>query len=708
MAAPFFKTEDKREYRRRSSSRPGFWVGMLALLVLSARTVPAGETEKVVFLTYVSNSAQARAAAILLRSLRTFGGEQAKAPFFAAQVNPREWSADHLKKNGAELIPVPAAPGNLRYPFLNKVLALAAAEEHLRETARMVVYLDAENVVLGEPSGWLPAAGKRMAIRPVHLVNQVGVKAELPLDAYWDGIYSQLGRPPGPQTPVRSLVDQQDIHPYFSTVAMGFDPTLGLMAEWKNASLALMADKSFQETVCGDPFHQNFLHQAILSALLTLRLSSDQIQVPTHLAHYPMQLHPRITAERQTPSLDAVSCLYVDTLWQTRLDWWLDLPGNDRTRAFLAQAQEDYHTVRPGLYWEAGSALAYLITTPAGHVLVDPGGAASPQAFLRRLPGQVQAIVLTHTHTDHTQGTASWWRTGVPVIAQQEWKNFRAYHERLSGFFTRRDAAQGNVLPRPADDPWPDLSFRDQYVLQLGGHRFEFFHAPGETPDHTLLWIPHLQAAFVGDNVFGAFPNLAPPRGCPPRWALDWIASLDRLLALEPEYLCAGHLEPLAGKDTIRAFVTRFREAIRFVHDATVQGMNDGKPIETLIREIKLPPELALPETYARVAWAVRGIALAYGGWFDENPATLLNTSRDAVASDLLALAGGTGPLLKLAQSHLQDGEPAKALHLLDLLLASRPDEEAARVLRRQVLKALADISTTYVERNWLQSEIKK
>lgn len=305
--------------------------------------------EKVAFLTYIDSAVQEKAASILLQSLRTFGGSLAKAPFFVAQVDAHTWPPGRLLKAGARMIAVPAAPDAPPYYFLSKVLSLAAAEEQLRGKYQTVVYLDAKSVILNDPSVWIPAAGKSIAIRPVHLLNQVGVKNELPLDEYWNGIYKYLGQFPAAGPPLRSLVDQEDIHPYYSCVVMAFDPALGLMAQWKITALALMADKTFQETACGDSLHRIFLHQAILSALLNLRLPPGRIEVPGHLANYPMLLHGRMPVAFRPQSLDEVVCLYVDTLWQTRLDWWLDLQAGKRITAFLSQAQAEYRRDEPGL-----------------------------------------------------------------------------------------------------------------------------------------------------------------------------------------------------------------------------------------------------------------------------------------------------------------------------------------------------------------------
>ena len=89
------------------------------------------------------------------------------------------------------------------------------------------------------------------------------------------------------------------------------------------------------------------------------------------------------------------------------------------------------------------------------------------------------------------------------------------------------------------------------------------------------------------------------------------------MLALKPEIVLPSHGLPIKGHDQIVKRLTRYRDAIQYVHDATVQGMNDGKDVFTLMREIKLPAELDVGETYGKVSWSVRGIYEGYVGWFD-------------------------------------------------------------------------------------------
>jgi alkyl sulfatase BDS1-like metallo-beta-lactamase superfamily hydrolase len=220
---------------------------------------------------------------------------------------------------------------------------------------------------------------------------------------------------------------------------------------------------------------------------------------------------------------------------------------------------------------------------------------------------------------------------------------------RLAGFYGVRNAAQFG-RPVPPAQQWAGnygarieatTLFDDKYEFTLGGVKFELLHTPGETPDHLTVWVPKYKAAFIGDNYYESFPNIYTLRGTPPRWALEYVSSLNRVMSLDPELVMPSHGPPITGSTEIKAKLTRYRDAIQYVHDETVKGMNLGKDVFTLMREIKLPAELRMGESYGTVAWTVRGIYEGYAGWFDGNPSTMYEKPAAAVYPDLVKLAGG-------------------------------------------------------------------
>jgi len=391
------------------------------------------------------------------------------------------------------------------------------------------------------------------------------------------------------------------------------------------------------------------------------------------------------------------------------------------------QDQTKVVKINDSIYMVPTTGNVYMVTTPAGNVIIDTAmsdfAAEAKKLLAAENREPVKYIILTHGHADHIGGIPLWKEPGIEIIAQRNYVEFVNYVTRLEGFFAPRNAAAFN---RPAKEvgPWagnyganiePTILFDQEYKFMLGGVEFQLFSTPGETPDHLTLWIPAYKAAFIGDNYAGigipepmSFPNIYAIRGTKPRWALDWINSIDKVLALKPEVVLNGHGDPIFGNQEVTRRLTRYRDAIQYVHDAVVKGMNSGKDVFTLMQEIRLPPSFNLSESFGKVSWSVRGIYDGYAGWFDMNPSTMYEVPPSSVYPDLVRAAGGPDPLVRLALEKLEAGRPVEALHLTDVVLAYDQKNSAALGARLKALDYLRERCENYVEAGWLEYGITK
>lgn len=375
--------------------------------------------------------------------------------------------------------------------------------------------------------------------------------------------------------------------------------------------------------------------------------------------------------------------------------------------------------VNDAIFLAYGFGNTYMLTTPAGNVIIDTSSIVrvkqAKELLQKENAGPITHIILTHAHGDHTGGVALWKQPKTEVIAQAAHAEFLNYQERLAGFFAERNAAQF-AFPKRPPGAWKGnygaellatRMFDEKYEFTTGGVKFELMHTPGETPDHLTVWVPKYRAAFVGDNYYESFPNLYTLRGTQPRWALDYVSSIDKVLALKPELLLPSHGEPIRGNAEITQRLTRYRDAILYVHDAVVAGMNQGKDLYTLMREIKLPAELDVGERYGNLPWSIRGIYEGYAGWFDMNPATMYAVPMTDVLPDVVKLAGGADAITKLAAERVAAGKYPEALRLTEAALTAEPNNTAALKVRLEALEKLVAASRNSNERGWLQYSIR-
>lgn len=358
----------------------------------------------------------------------------------------------------------------------------------------------------------------------------------------------------------------------------------------------------------------------------------------------------------------------------------------------------------PGIYESRGIGNSYLLTTADGNLLVNAGtlgdARRSAELFQQVSDLPIRYIVLTQSHANQFGGLEVFKTPHNRVIAHRLYPQDRAYSQALQQHYQRgsRRIFGGVTGPRenilPTREVAPDLLVDEFHSLELGGRRFEIHWTPGgETRSALIVWLPDEKVAVVGNllgPLFGNHPNLNTLRGDKPRSALEFIASIRALRALEPELILTGH-EAIQGNEHIQRELSRIIDSVQWVHDRTVEGMEAGVPLSTLMREIRTPPELTLTEEYGKVAWNVRAIWHEYTGWYDPSRGIteLFGVPASSVAGAIAELTGGSAPLIARAEQFVSEGHALQALHLLDIVFASGDRSAAARAAKRQALELL-------------------
>ncbi len=433
----------------------------------------------------------------------------------------------------------------------------------------------------------------------------------------------------------------------------------------------------------------------------------------------------RVIDERRAEAVGTLASSYIAS--QTELDDRAQV----KTVAGLQHIEVEVDQPAPGVFRASGVGNTFLIRTDEGLVLFDTGLATQAAKHKRLLqdsvPGEVTHIVLSHSHADHIGGTKFWLAEfpDAQVVTHAKFLEGQRYLKDLERHFWSRNRLLYTFMPEEPPEGGmnayggitPDIEVAEGEVLTftLGGVRFEAIAAAGaEGDDNLVLWLPDRRLLFSGDffgPLFPMVPNLFTLRGEKFRDPLAYVRSLDRLIALEPEMVLPSHFDPISGAERVRQDMQRMRDATQFIHDQTVAGMNRGDSLWQLMRDVQLPPELALSQGHGKVSWNVRSIWEHYSTWFHfESTTELYPVQIRELYPDLAALAGGPEPLAAKARQSLQTGELEAALHWVELGLASQPDHPELLQARLDALKQLLDRAyqqgSNYSETGWLKSRI--
>lgn len=387
------------------------------------------------------------------------------------------------------------------------------------------------------------------------------------------------------------------------------------------------------------------------------------------------------------------------------------------------EGAQDAVDLGDGIFMSRNIANSYLVTTPDGDLMINTGtdfeAAEIKSRFSRVSAGPLRMITFTQGHPDHVGGWSEFAAADVQTVAHANHSDVREYWRHLHPFYARRimtlwgafmdvDATAMTLPPEPVLTD----SFIDTRAFDLGGRRFELYSTPGgETTDALAVWMPEHRTVFIGNLMgpfFGHVPNLYTLRGDKIRSAMAFMHSIDRVLALGPETLINGH-DVFRGAGEIANTMTKVRDATAYLRDRTIDGMNSGADLWTLMRQVTLPSELTLPEVHGKVPWIVRAIWEEHVGWFRyESTTELYDVPASSVWSDVVDLAGGTAPLVERAADHVNARRPLQALHLTDVVLANAPSDPEALAVKRQALEQLLAASgrENHSEVQWLEQEI--
>jgi alkyl sulfatase BDS1-like metallo-beta-lactamase superfamily hydrolase len=408
--------------------------------------------------------------------------------------------------------------------------------------------------------------------------------------------------------------------------------------------------------------------------------------------------------------------------------------------------EQRVYKIADNVYSAVGFALAnsIMIEGRDGVIIVDVtesvDSAKAILAEFRKITDKpVKAVIYTHNHTDHTMGVKAFAseedvKTGridifahetlmdtvinnasviAPILGLRSAYSFGIALERgpegavNEGIGPRLIVGQRTFIA-------PTKTFRDSLEVEVAGVKMRLQHAPSETDDEIVVWLPESKVLLTAEVIQGeCFPNLHTLRGTKYRDPVNWFKSIDKLRRFGAEHMVPSHGRPVSGKQSIEELLTSYRDAIQYVHDQTIRNMNRGLTPDELVEVVsKLPPHLAnhpwLGEFYGTVKHSVREIYVGYLGWFEGDPTFLDPLPRGERAARYVAQMGGHDRVLESALGAYDKGDYQWAAELLTYLIRVNNDDSQARALKAKALRGLAYKTVNTNWRDWYISSARE
>ncbi len=172
-------------------------------------------------------------------------------------------------------------------------------------------------------------------------------------------------------------------------------------------------------------------------------------------------------------------------------------------------------------------------------------------------PGNRMLVLNLEKHFDHVGGNGYFAERGIEILGhtacERTEAEFRAEKAEFNAAIpnaTRRARGEAEAFYVNTRLTNPVRRIAEDTSLDLGGCAVEILLTPGHTATNLSAWVPGEGVLYAGDCLIsGYLPNL--DAGSSENWR-TWLRSLDRLEALTPRAVVAGHGAVTTGGDVQR------------------------------------------------------------------------------------------------------------------------------------------------------------
>jgi glyoxylase-like metal-dependent hydrolase (beta-lactamase superfamily II)/rhodanese-related sulfurtransferase len=222
----------------------------------------------------------------------------------------------------------------------------------------------------------------------------------------------------------------------------------------------------------------------------------------------------------------------------------------------------------PPTYANSGhnNNLSFIITDE-GVVVINAGAnyllAQALHDEIRKITSlPVKYVVLENEQGHASLGSSYWKQQGVPIIAHIDADNVIRKH---AGRMLERMKSYARDKSWMTEIAYPDKTFEEELVLELGGQRIELLYlGPAHGPGDIVVWLPQKKLVISGDMAFHE-------RMLPIFEYTDtagWLETWKRFPALGAEIVVPGHGGP-----------TNMDEVTKYTHDYIAYMRNEIEKI---------------------------------------------------------------------------------------------------------------------------------
>jgi len=369
------------------------------------------------------------------------------------------------------------------------------------------------------------------------------------------------------------------------------------------------------------------------------------------------------------------------------------------------------------------------IRSDSGWIVIDPALVPATAKAAYELVSQqlgyrpIKAVIYTHSHLDHFGGAAGIIDTKklaageIKIIAPQGFVDATLREFLVNGNATRRRTSMSGV-PLKQDEygavgvglsngaargpmsfipPTLDITHKNTSI-NVDGVDLVFQLTPGtEAPAEMNIYVPQFRVLDMAENANMTMHNILSPRGVEVRDAKGWADNITESIKRFGEIsdvVIVSHGWPRFGQKEVVSYLSKHRDAYKFMHDQTVRMMNQGLLPNEIANRLKLPESLEKEwynhGYYGSVSFNSRAVYQRYLGWYDANPVNLAPFEPKEEATRYVAAMGGRKKVLKLAKASIKRDDYRWAAELLNKMVMSNADDTEARALLADTYQQMA------------------